>query len=136
MAGGTDGAIHLWDLGSRTRVETLRNRVHMRTGHGALTTALVFSDDGSLLVSAHLDGAMYLWEVESGLELDVRLGHDGAVGGIALPPGSRSLVSGGADATLKFWDLQAVLKGDARRELRRQPDAITCLRLAEQGGWW
>ena len=133
VAGGTDGAIHLWDLGSRTRVETLRNRVHMRTGHGALTTALVFSDDGSLLVSAHLDGAMYLWEVESGLELDVRLGHDGAVGGIALPPGGRSLVSGGADATLKFWDLQAVLKGDARRELRRQPDAITWRGLAEQG---
>lgn len=133
VAGGTDGAIYLWDLGSHTRVETLRNRVHMRAGHGALTTALVFSEDGSLLVSAHLDGAIYLWEVESGLELDVRLGHDGAVGGIALPPGGGTLVSGGADATLKFWDLQALLRGDARRVLRRQPDAITCLGLAGQG---
>ncbi|MGV8039143.1 MAG: WD40 repeat domain-containing serine/threonine protein kinase [Thermoanaerobaculaceae bacterium] len=133
VAGGTDGAIYLWDLGSHTRVETLRNRVHMRTGHGALTTSLVFSEDGSLLVSAHLDGAIYLWEVESGLELDVRLGHDGAVGGIALPPGGRALVSGGADATLKFWDLQALRRSDARRELRRQPDAITCLGLAGQG---
>ncbi|HPC82510.1 MAG TPA: serine/threonine-protein kinase [Thermoanaerobaculaceae bacterium] len=132
-AGGTDGAIYLWDLQSRTRVETLRNRVHLRTGHGALTTGLAFSEDGSLLVSAHLDGAIYLWEVESGLELDVRLGHDGAVGGVALPPGGTTLVSGGADATLKFWDLPALRRGDARRELRRQPDAITCLGLAGQG---
>lgn len=131
--GGTDGAIHIWDLASRSRVETLRNRVHMRTGHGALTTALVFSEDGALLVSAHLDGAIYLWEVASGLELDARLGHEGAVGGVALPPGGQSLISGGADATLKFWDLQALRRGDARRELRRQPDAVTCLGLAGQG---
>lgn len=133
VAGGVDGAIHVWDLESRTRVAILRNRLHMRTGHGSLTTTLAFSGDGLLLVSGHFDGAIYLWEVESGLELDVRLGHEGAVGGVALTPDGSTLISGGAEATLKLWDLMALRKGDPRRVLRRQPDAITCMVLAGQG---
>jgi len=133
VAGGTDGSIALWDLETREKIASLRNRVHLRTGHGSLTTALAFSGDGTLLASGHLDGAIYLWEVASGLELDIRFGHDGAVGGIALTPDGRTLVSGGADATLKFWDLGAARSGDSRRELRRQPDGITCLTLAQGG---
>jgi serine/threonine-protein kinase len=133
VAGGTDGSIRLWSLETRMKVATLRNRLHLRTGHGALTTCLACSADGSLLASGHLDGAIYLWEMASGLELDVKLGHDGAVGGIAFPPGRTTLVSAGADATLKFWDLDALRRGDARRELRRQPEAITCMALAQQG---
>lgn len=133
VAGGVDGAIHLWDMRSRSRVAVLRNRLHMRTGHGSLTTALAFSEDGMLLVSGHLDGAIYLWEVDSGLEIDVRLGHDGAVGGVALTPDGLTLISGGAEATLKMWDLAALRRGDPRRVLRRQPDAITCMGLAGRG---
>ena len=133
VAGGTDGSIHLWELATRTKVATLRNRVHMRTGHGSLTTCLAFSEDGSLLASGHLDGAIYLWEVATGLELDVRLSHEGAVGGLAFPPGGATLLSAGADATLKFWELPALRAGDARRTLRRQPDAVTCVALAGMG---
>ena len=133
VAGGTDGSIHLWELSTRTKIGTLRNRVHMRTGHGSLTTCLAFSEDGSLLASGHLDGAIYLWEVAAGLEMDVRLSHDGAVGGLAFPPGGTALISGGADATLKFWELPAVLAKDERRTIRRQPDAVTCLTLAGTG---
>ena len=133
VAGGGDGSVHLWDLATRTKIATLRNRVHLRTGHGSLTTCLAFSEDGALLASGHLDGAIYLWEVATGLELNVRLGHDGPVGGLAFPPGGTTLISGGGDATLKFWDLQALQAGDARRTLRRQPDAVTCLTLAGMG---
>jgi WD40 repeat protein len=105
----------------------------MRTGHGSLTTCLAFSEDGSLLASGHLDGAIYLWEVATGLELDVKLGHDGAVGGVAFPPGGATLISAGADSTVKFWELPALRAGDARRTLRRQPDAVTCMTLAGMG---
>jgi hypothetical protein len=133
VAGGTDGSIVLWDLETREKIAILRNRVHLRTGPGSLTTTLPFSHDGSLLASGHLDGAIYLWEAASGLELDVRLGHEGAVGGLAFILADTTLVSGGADATLKFWDLVAARAGDTRRELRRQPDGITALTLAKGG---
>ena len=131
--GGTDGSIRLWGVATRTKLATFRNRVHLRTGHGSLATALAFSGDGTLLVSGHLDGAVYLWEAASGLEFDARMGHEGAVGGVAILPDGRAVVSGGADATIKFWDLAAVRAGDARRTMRRQPDAITCLTLGRKG---
>ena len=133
VAGGTDGSIRLWSLETRMKLATLRNRLHLRTGHGALTTCLACSADGVLLASGHFDGAIYLWELATGLELDVKLGHEGAVGGVAFPPGGATLLTAGADATLKFWDLAALRSGDARRELRRQPEAITCMALAQQG---
>jgi serine/threonine protein kinase len=132
-AGGTDGSIRLWDLESRAKVATLRNREHLRTGHGSVTTALAFSEDGSLLASGHLDGAVYLWEVATGLELDVRPSHEGAIGGLAMPPGGTVLITAGSDATLKFWELPALQHGDLRRTLRRQPEAATCLCLGSGG---
>ncbi len=132
-AGGTDGSIRLWDLGSRSKVATLRNRDHLRTGHGSVTTALAFSEDGLLLASGHLDGAVYLWEVATGLEMDVRPSHEGAIGGLAMPPGGAVLITAGSDATLKFWDLVALQHRDLRRTLRRQPEAATCLCLCSGG---
>lgn len=132
-AGGLDGAIYLWDVASRFKVATLRNREHLRTGHGSLTGALAFSEDGAWLAAGHLDGAVYLWDVAAGLELDVRLHHDGAVTGLAFVPGGQTLITAGADATVRFYELPALLRRDARRVLRRQPDAATCLALGKAG---
>lgn len=133
VAGGLDGAIYLWDLASRMKVATLRNREHLRTGHGSLTGALAFSEDGAWLAAGHFDGAVYLWDVAAGLELDVRLHHDGAVTGLAFVPGGQTLITAGADATVRFYELPALLRRDARRVLRRQPDAATCLALGKAG---
>jgi len=133
IAGGTDGTIRLWELATRMKVATFRNRLSLRTGHGSMCTCLALSGDGTLLASGHLDGSVYLWEYATGLELDVRCSHDGAVAGLAFTPADATLVSGGADATLRFWDLAAARRGDARRDLRRQPDAVTCLCLAKNG---
>lgn len=132
-AGGLDGAVSLWDMGAGVKLATLRNREHLRTGHGSLTASLAFSADGAWLAAGHLDGAVYLWEVATGLELDVRLRHDGAVTGLAFEPGGNTLITAGADATVRFYELPALLKRDARRVLRRQPDAATCLALGKGG---
>lgn len=132
-AGGLDGAIYLWDLASRMKMSTLRNREHLRTGHGSLTSALAFSEDGAWLAAGHFDGSVYLWDVKAGLELDVRVRHDGAVAGLVFVPGGQTLITASADATVRFYELPALLRGDARRALRRQPDAATCLALGKTG---
>jgi WD40 repeat protein len=105
----------------------------MRSGTGSMTTCLAFSEDETLLASGHLDGAIYLWELAAGLELDVKMAHDGAVGGLGFPPGDAVLISGGADSAIKFWDMNAAKNRDARRTMRRQPDAVLCLALAKMG---
>jgi eukaryotic-like serine/threonine-protein kinase len=133
VAGATDGALHVWDLAARTKLDTLRNRDHLRTGHGSLTTCLAFSPDRTLLASGHLDGSVYLWDLATGVELEARLAHDGAIGGLAFPPDGETLVVAAADATIRFWELPAARLGEARRTLRRQPEAATCLALAKGG---
>jgi hypothetical protein len=125
--GGVDGSIRFWDLHERVKLTTLRSRVHLRTGHVALTTALAFSPDGALLAAGHLDGSIYVWDPETGLDLDARLRHEGAIGGLAFSADGSVLVSGGMDSTIKCWEMAAVRDGEGRRVLRRQPADVTAL---------
>jgi len=125
--GGVDGSIRVWDLQTRMKVATLRSRVHLRTGHAAMVTAMTFSPDGALLASGHLDGAVDVWDVASGLEAPVTPRHDGAVAGLAFSADATVLVSGGKDAVVKCWEMPALMAGEARRVLRRQPAEVTAL---------
>ncbi len=131
--GMVDGSIRLWDLATRMKTVTLRSRLHLRAGHAALTKTMVYSGDGALLATGHLDGMIYLWRPDSGLELETNLRHEGAVSGLGFSPDGGTLVSGGMDAAIKMWDMEAVVAGEARRLLRRQPAPITSLTL-DAGG--
>lgn len=125
--GGTDGSIRLWDLRTRMKTMTLRSRVHLRTGHDALVTCLAYTRTGELMASGHLDGSIYLWDTGSGLEHEVKVGHDESVTGLAFSPDGKILVSGSKDSTIKCWEMDAVLAGEARRLMRRQPAEVTAL---------
>ncbi|MFV2073444.1 MAG: WD40 repeat domain-containing serine/threonine protein kinase [Thermoanaerobaculales bacterium] len=133
VIGGVDGSVRLWSFSTRTKVHTLRSRVHLRTGHSALTTALAYSADGEVLASGHLDGSIYLWNPHSGMEMEAQLRHDGAVTGLGFTPDGNMLVSGGMDATIKYWDMAALRVGEARRLLRRQPDDVTAFTISRRG---
>jgi hypothetical protein len=134
---GSDGAIRLWDLLSQRRVLTLRTAMHRRSGHDALALSLAFSPDNALLASGHIDGSVHLWHLESGEEYPVKLRHDQGVGALAFSPDGQKLATGGMDCNLKIWDVAAAVNagGEARRELHRQPSAVTSLAYAPAGGW-
>jgi serine/threonine protein kinase len=131
-AAGADGAIRVWDLRSRTRVHLLRTDLHRRTGHDAAALALGFSPDGSLLASAHVDGVVHLWDTTKGEEVPVRLRHDESVGTLAFSPDGAKLATGSLDAALRLWDVGAARRGEARRELIRQPSGVTALAWADK----
>ena len=130
---GSDGAIRLWDLGTRVRIATLRTDMHRRAGHDARPLCLAFSPKGHLLASGHVDGAVHVWNTATQKELPVRLKHDDMVGSLAFSPDGARLASGGLDSNLKFWDVAALEQGDARRELYRQPAGVTSLAYAGGG---
>jgi serine/threonine protein kinase len=130
---GSDGAIRLWDLRSRIRVQTLRSDLHRRTGHDALATSLAFSPDGALLASGHVDGQVHLWHMASGEEYPARLRHDALVGALAFSPDGRTLASGAMDSTLKLWDVHKACVGEPTRELHRQPSGVTAIAYAKDG---
>jgi hypothetical protein len=130
---GSDGAIRLWDLRSRIRVQTLRTEMHSRTGHDALATSLAFSPDGALLASGHVDGQVHLWHMASGDEYPAKLRHDALVGALAFSPDGRTLASGGMDSKLQLWNVHRVCAGDATRELHRQPSGVTAVSYVKGG---
>ena len=108
--------------------------MHRRTGHDARALALAFSPDGSLLASGHVDGSIHLWDMARGEEVQVRLRHEQEmVSALAFSPDGRTLATGGVDSTLKLWDVTAARKGEARRELVRQPAAVTALAFVAEG---
>jgi hypothetical protein len=130
---GSDGAIRIWDLRSRIRLQTLRTPLHRRTGHDALALSLAFSPDGGLLASGHVDGGVHLWHMASGEEYPVKLRHDAHVAAVAFSPDGRTLASGGMDSTLKLWDVLGACNGDPRREMHRQPSGVTAVCYAAGG---
>jgi serine/threonine protein kinase len=134
-AAGTDGAIRLWNLHTRHRELSLRTDLHQRTGHDALALTLAFSPDGALLASGHVDGSVHLWDLGKGQEAPVRMRHEAAVGALSFSPDGSTLASGSLDANLRLWDVGAALAGEARRELHRQPAAVTAVTYAGGGDW-
>jgi WD40 repeat protein len=130
---GSDGAIRIWDLHTRTRVLLLRSELHQRSGHDALAVSLAFSPDGVLLASGHVDGAVHLWNMATGEEVPVKLRHDASVTALAFCPDSSVLATGGLDSNLKLWETDAALSGEARRTLHRQPAAVTAVSYAGSG---
>jgi eukaryotic-like serine/threonine-protein kinase len=128
-----DGAVRLWNLGSRTRVMALRTELHRRAGHDARPLCVAFSPDGSLLATGHVDGVVHLWDVAAQEEVPARLRHEGMVGALAFSPDGQVLASGSVDANLKLWDVAAARGGEARRELHRQPAGVTAVAFAGGG---
>ncbi len=132
---GTDGAIRVWDLRSRSRIRTLRTEMHLRTGHDARALSIAYSSDGVHLASGHVDGSVHLWDMTRGVEIPVKLRHDAMAGAVAFSPDGMVLASGGMDAALKLWDIPSARRGDARRELVRQPSGVTALCWGQDGSW-
>jgi len=130
---GTDGAVRLWDLAARRRLTVLRTEMHQRAGHDARPVCLAFSPDGKLLATGHVDGAIHLFDLTRGEEVPVKLRHEEMVSGLAFSPDGRTLASGGTDTNLKLWEVSGLRSGDPRRELYRQPSAITALAYAGEG---
>ena len=65
--------------------------------------AVSFSPDGATLCSAGQDGAIRLWNTNTGaLEAEL-LGHTSDVNSVAFSPDGTWLVSAGDDRTLKIW---------------------------------
>ncbi len=82
--------------------------------YGSTYRCLAFSPDGSCLALGDDDGAIRLFNVESGIETRCLEVHVDAVRSLAFSPDGRRLVSTGQDRRVMLWDLE---KGQAIRNL-------------------
>ena len=104
-------------VGSTDRIYVMGSRklTLLREISGGAET-LVFAPDSTVLVSGLRNGAIELWDIETGIKLTTLDGHSEPVKTLVFSPDGKTLVSTGHDGTILVWDWEEVLKGSDRQE--------------------
>jgi WD40 repeat protein/nucleoside phosphorylase len=75
-------------------------------GIAAPVRAVAFNPTGELLATAHVGGAIQLWDAETGHALRTFEEHSDTVQGLAFSPGGTVLASVCDDGTVILWDVE------------------------------
>ena len=67
-------------------------------------SSVAFSPDGNMIASGSFDGAVKLWNADTGKCLRTLKGHSKSVNSVAFSPNSNMIVSGSSDEMIKLWD--------------------------------
>ena len=119
LTGAADGVLRLWPLPPRgsgaTLTEPLRALAATSGGINVIAATSASAASGERALTGSAEGAVRLWNVDSGVCLRVLTGHRGAVTGVGLLAGGL-LASVSMDRTLRVWDAEvgscmAVLSG-------------------------
>ena len=95
-----------------------------------MLTSCAFSPDGNLILSASHEGAIFLWEKNSGKFLREYRGHACRVSEALFFPEGTSFVSASYDTTIKIWEVNT---GKIIRELKGHTDFIFALAVSLDG---
>jgi len=94
------GDVTLWDVKTASPIRSWKGTPD------PWPTSLAFTAGGRSLVAGWSDGAIRLWETESGSELWRASAHRGPVGALAVSPDNKLVVSGGDDALVAVRESQ------------------------------
>ncbi len=96
--GGSDHLVYLIGLSDGTIRRVL-------SGHKAPVFSLAFTPDGRLLASGSNDGAIRLWDIETGWAAKELTGHRGRVTSLAFSPDGTHLASSSSDQSARLWSV-------------------------------
>ncbi|PAV21526.1 nucleotide-binding-oligomerization-domain like receptor [Pyrrhoderma noxium] len=99
--GSVDATICIWNI-ERRELE-----VRPSTGHSGFICAIVYSPDGTRLVSSSVDNTVRIWKSETGQLLSTLNGHSGCVNSVAYSSDGSCIVSGSDDKTIIVWDAES-----------------------------
>ena len=73
-----------------------------RSGTSTDVFSLAFSPDGKHIAGG--DDAIYIWDLETGVEICRLIGHTGRVVAVIFSRDGRLVISGSKDGTIRIWD--------------------------------
>jgi len=83
-------------------------------GHTGGVKSLVFSSDGTLLVSGSDDKTVKLWDVQTGGVVRTFHGHTKMIWSVSISANHTTVASGSDDKTLRLWDIHMGVSLDCR----------------------
>lgn len=101
-------------------------------GHAIGVGAVAVSPDGKLIASGGADGAIKLWETDSGRELVALERHTDVICGLSFSPDGARLASASDDGTVKVWDTAS---GSELATLQGHEDEVWCVAFSPDGKW-
>ena len=113
--GGEDRTVRIWDAATGEEERLLEGH------HTASLSAIDWSEDGELLVTASLDGTLAVWRVSDGALQAVMHGHLGPIRDAVFGRGGESVFSASDDLTVRMWDSGT---GRQRRVFRGHDKAV------------
>lgn len=106
--GFEDARVRVWDVRAEGPRVTL-------TGHDDVVQCTAFSPDGQLLASGSSDCSIILWDLDSGLNIEILksqvFSELSRIWGLAFSPDRKTLVSGSLEACLRFWNVEDIKDG-------------------------
>jgi WD40 repeat protein len=73
-------------------------------GHDGYVHSVAFSNDGTMLATASVDGTAKIWDFATGKEKQILKGHTGNVNTVAFNKDGTIVATGGADKSIRFWN--------------------------------
>ena len=93
------GTLGVWIYDTVTDAE-----IALFPGHGYGISALTYSPDGSILAGGSANGAIHLWNPETGEVLHTLAEHRRSVRSLIFSPDGTMLASGSRDDTIRLWN--------------------------------
>jgi WD40 repeat protein len=126
--GGQDDFAHLLDVETFAVLHDFQ--------HPADVNGVVFTDDNQHVLTGCGDGAIRVFEVESGNEVRRLMGHTrGSVTDLCFAPGGKLLASSAMDGTVRLWDTADFATAKLTATLDGLGDLVFGVAISPDGKW-